>query len=312
LGDDCQLVSSADTQEAPFGELFSNFLEKDPRALLRRLDPDLFYPTFADDSTLEQRAPTSGKLYLRLQRHNNYGILGNFTIGYLGTTLAQIDRGLYGVTGHYETESYTAFGEEKFLIEGFAAEPGTVAGRDEFRGTGGSLYFLRHQDVLIGSDRVRVEVRDKDSGVVIGVKNLVPVIDYDFDYLQGRILLSQPLASLADDGLLVSDSSLSGNPVYLVSRYEYSPGFDEIDTLATGGRTHLWFNDHVKLCATLSSQKQDTEDSILDGIDLTLRKSTGTWVRLEAVSSEGDGSAGLHSNDGGFSFAEIGVGSRSY
>ncbi len=308
FGDDWQLTSSADTQEAPVDELFSNFLEKDSRALLRRLDPDLFYPTFADDSTLEERAPTSGKLYLRLQRHNSYGILGNFSIGYLDTTMSQVDRGLYGVTGHYETEKYTSFGEQKFLIDGFAAEPGTVAGRDEFRGTGGSLYFLRNQDILIGSDRVRIEVRDKDSGVVIGVKNLVPVIDYDLDYLQGRILLSQPLASLADDGLLVSDNSLSGNPVYLVSRYEYSPGFDEIDTLSVGGRSHYWFNDHVKLGATLSSQKQDTEDSSLNGIDLTLRKSTGTWVRLEAASSEGAGAGALNSNDGGFSFGDLGGG----
>ncbi len=306
FGDDWQLTSSADTQEAPFDELFSNFLEKNPRALLRRLDPDLFYPTFADDSTLEERAPTSGKLYLRLQRHNSYGILGNFTIAYLDTTLSQLDRGLYGITGHHETEEYTSFGEEKFLIDGFAAEPGTVSGRDEFRGTGGSLYFLRHQDVLIGSDRLRIEVRDKDSGVVIGVKNLVPVIDYDFDYLQGRILLSQPLASLADDGLLVSDSSLSGNPTYLVSRYEYSPGFEEIDTLAIGGRTHYWFNDHVKLGATVSTQKQDQEDSDLNGIDLTLRKSTGTWLRLEAASSEGQGSDALNSIDGGFSFNDLG------
>ena len=158
------------------------------------------------------------------------------------------------------------------------------------------------------ADRVRVEVRDKDSGVVIGVKNLVPVIDYDLDYLQGRILLSQPLASLADDGLLVSKNSLSGNPVYLVSRYEYSPGFNEIDTLAVGGRSHYWFNDHVKLGATLSSQKQDTDDSSLNGIDLTLRKSTGTWVRLEAASSEGEGSGALYSNDGGFSFHDLGNG----
>ncbi len=306
FGDDWQLISSADTQEAPFDELFSNFLEKDPRALLRRLDPDLFYPTFADDSTLEERAPTSGKFYIRLQKHNNYGILGNFTIGYLDTTLAQIDRGLYGVTGHYESEEYTTFGEQKLLVEGFAAEPGTVPGRDEFRGTGGSLYFLRHQDVLIGSDRIRIEVRDKDSGVVIGVKNLVPVIDYDFDYLQGRILLSQPLASTADDGLLVSDTSLSGNPVYLVSRYEFSPGLEEIDSLSTGGRAHYWFNDSVKLGATLSAQQQEADtDSSLNGIDLTLRKSTGTWVRLEAASSEGMGNRALNSFDGGFTFESL-------
>jgi len=308
FGDDWQLTSSADTQEAPVDELFSNFLEKNPRALLRRLDPDLYYPTFADDSTLEERAPTSGKLYLRLQRHNDYGILGNFTVGYLDTTLSQIDRGLYGVTGHFETEKYTTFGEEKFMVEGFAAEPGTVAGRDEFRGTGGSLYFLRHQDLLIGSDRLRIEVRDKDSGVVIGVKNLVPVIDYDLDYIQGRILLSQPLASVAEDGLLVSESSLSGNPVYLVSRYEYTPGFDEIDTLSVGGRTHYWFNDNVKLGLTLSSQKQDVEENKLNGVDLTLRKSAGTWVRLEAASSEGQGVSALNSNDGGFSFYDLGNG----
>jgi len=302
FGDNWQLISSADTQEGPVDELFSNFLEKNPQALLRRLDPDLFYPTFADDSTLEERAPTSGKLYLRLQHDNSYGILGNFSISYLDSTLSQVDRGLYGVTGHYEAEQYTSFGEQTFLLDGFAAEPGTVAGRDEFRGTGGSLYFLRRQDVLIGSERLRIEVRDKDSGVVIGVKNLVPVIDYDFDYLQGRILLTQPLASLADDGLLVSDSSLSGNPVYLVSRYEYTPGFDEIDTLAVGGRVHYWVNDNVKLGATLSSQQQDQDDNKLNGVDITLRKSTATWLRLEAASSEGQGVGSLSSSDGGFYF----------
>jgi len=310
FGDDWQLTSSADTQEGPMDEIFSNFLEKNPRALLRRLDPDLFYPTFADDSTLEERAPTSGKFYLRVQKHNNYGILGNFTIGYLDTTLAQIDRGLYGVTGHYETQELTSFGEQKFLVEGFAAEPGTVAGRDEFRGTGGSLYFLRHQDILIGSDRLRIEVRDKDSGVVIGVKNLVPVIDYDLDYLQGRILLAQPLASIADDGLLVSVTSLSGNPVYLVSRYEFSPGITEIDTLASGGRSHYWFNDNVKLGITLSGQEQADQDSSLNGIDLTLRKSTGTWVRVEAASSEGQGNDALNSTDGGFSFDPLNNGNN--
>ncbi len=305
FGDDWMLTSSADTQEGPIDEIFSNFLEKDPRALLRRLDPDLFYPTFADDSTLEERAPTSGKFYLRVQKHNNYGILGNFTIDYLDTTLAQIDRGLYGIAGHFESRELTSFGEQKFLIEGFAAEPGTVAGRDEFRGTGGSLYFLRQQDILIGSDRLRIEVRDKDSGIVIGVKNLVPVIDYDLDYLQGRILLSQPLSSIADDGLLVSDTSLSGNPVFLVSRYEFSPGLVEIDTLATGGRTHYWFNDNVKIGLTLSAQQQADEDSKLNGIDLTLRKNSGTWLRIEAANSEGAGAGALSSFDGGFTFDSL-------
>lgn len=302
-----KLTSSADTLEGPVDELFSNFLDKNPRALLRRLDPDIFYPTFGDDSTLEERAATSGKLFVRLQKQQDYAMLGNFTIGYLDTTLAQIDRGLYGTTGHYESDQYTSFGEQKFLLDGFAAEPGTLAGRDEFRSTGGSLYFMRHQDILIGSDRLRIEVRDKDSGIVIGVKNLVPVIDYDLDYIQGRILLSQPLASFASDGLLVSDNSLSGNPVYLVSRYEYTTGFDEIDTLAFGLRTHYWFGDLVKLGLTSSSQTEDLNESSLDGLDLTIRKSTSTWLKLETASSVGAGANTVNSNDGGFNFSQSGT-----
>jgi hypothetical protein len=44
---------------------------------------------------------------------------------------------------------------------------------------------------------VRIEIRDKDSRVVTGVVNLRPGIDYDIDYLQGRLLLSAPLSSVA-------------------------------------------------------------------------------------------------------------------
>ena len=148
-------------------------------------------------------------------------------------------------------------------------------------------------------------MRDKDSDIVIAAKNLVPIIDYDLDYIQGRILLTQPLSSIAEDNLLVSDSSLSGNPVYLVSRYEYSPGFTEIDTLAVGGRAHYWLNDKVKMGVTLSSQEEDQNDSALNALDITLRKSTSTWVRLEAAVSEGSGAGALNSNDGGFSFDQL-------
>ena len=94
---------------------------------------------------------------------------------------------------------------------------------------------MRHQNLLIGSERLRIEVRDKDSGIVIGVKNLTPALDYDIDYLQGRILLSQPLPATADDDLLVHSGSISGNPAYLVVRYEFTPGFDDPDTLVAGG-----------------------------------------------------------------------------
>src|SRR6185295_4908125 len=113
-------------------------------------------------------------------------------------------------------QAETKFGERRIGVDGFAAQPGTMPSYEEFRGTGGSLYFLRHQDILTGSERVRVEIRDKASGIVTGVVNLRYPMDYDIDYLQGRILLSQPLSSTADDNLLVRTTGLSGDDAYLV------------------------------------------------------------------------------------------------
>ncbi len=294
------LTASADTREGPLDEIFTNFLDKSPEALFRRIDPDYHYPTFGDDSTVVEDAPTNGKFYLRLTKEENYALWGNFKIGYTDNYLAHVDRGLYGANLHYQTRAATSFGEQRFLLDGFAAEPGTVAGRDEFRGTDGSLYYLRRQDILEGSERLRIEIRDKDSGMVLSVKNLTPALDYDIDYLQGRILLAQPLASTADDSLLVQSGSDSGNPVFLVARYEFTPGVDEVDTLTTGGRIHYWFNDHVKVGVTASRDKDAGNEDNLGAADVTLRKSAESWVRLEAGRSRGPGVLTTSSIDGGF------------
>jgi len=303
FGDGWSLTASADTREGPLDEIFSNFLDKSPEALFRRIDPDDHYPTFGDDSTVVEDAPTRGKFYVKAQKDETYGLWGNFKIAYTDTDLTQVDRGLYGANLHYQPLGTTGFGEPRLLLDGFAADPGTVAGRDEFLGTGGSLYFLRSQDILEGSERVRIEVRDKDSGIVLEVQNLAPVLDYDIDYLQGRILLSQPLSPTADDSLLVRSDSLSGNRVFLVVRYEFTPGFDDPDTLATGGRVHYWFNDHIKLGVTGSRQEETDIENSLGGADMTLRKSTESWVRVETGRSKGPGDSTTASVDGGYNFA---------
>jgi len=296
------LTASADTREGPLDEIFSNFMDKSPDALFRRMDPDYHYPTFGDDSTVEEDAPTNGKFYIKMKKDETYGLWGNFKIAYTDTDLAHVDRGLYGANLHYQPLDTTSFGEPRLVLDGFAADPGTVAGRDEFRGTDGSLYFLRRQDVLEGSERVRIEVRDKDSGIVMGVKNLTPVLDYDIDYLQGRILLAQPLSATADDGLLVSNGSISGNPVFLVIRYEFTPGFDDPDMLAAGGRVHYWFNDHVKLGVTASQDEEEDNESKLGGADLTFRMSSATWLKLETGLTKGPGMTTTNSIDGGYTF----------
>ncbi|MGD9307681.1 MAG: OmpA family protein [Desulfosarcina sp.] len=296
------LTASADTREGPLDEIFTNFMDKSPDALFRRMNPDYHYPTFGDDSTVTEEAPTSGKFYIKAKKDETHGLWGNFKVGYTDNSLTHVDRGLYGANLHYQPLDTTSFGEPRIAVDGFAADPGTVAGRDEFRGTGGSLYFINRQDILEGSERMRIEVRDKDSGIVLEVKNLTPLLDYDIDYLQGRILLAEPLPSTADDGYLVDSGATAGNPVFLVVRYEYTPGFGDPSTMAVGGRAHYWFNDHIKIGVTTSQEEQAEVENGVSGVDLTLRKSAASWLKLESGATTGPGVTANTSLDGGYNF----------
>ncbi len=296
-----RLTASADTREGPVKDLFSNFLGKSPDSLFRRIDPDYYYPSFGDDGVVQEMAPTLGKFYAKASRGENYGMWGNFKVGYLDNELAHVDRGLYGGNAHYGSELTTSFGERRITVDGFAAEPGTMPSYEEFRGTGGSVYFLHHQDILTGSERVRIEIRDKASSIVTGVVNLQPNADYDIDYLQGRLLLSQPLSSTANDNLLVRTSGLSGDEAYLVVRYEYTPGLDKLDEVAVGGQGHYWLNDHVRLGLTADSNEGNSASN-LGAADLTLRKSADSWLKVQTGRSKGLLSPSLRSDDGGFGF----------
>jgi len=302
FSDDWRVTASADTREEPVKDLFSNFLNKTPDSLFRRIDPVYYYPTYGDDSIVQELAPTLGKFYVKVEHHDDYGLWGNFRINYIDNELAQVDRGLYGGNVRWLSDATTRFGEKRYAVDGFAAQPGTIAGRDEFQGTGGSLYFMRVQDILTGSERVRIELRDKDSGLVTGTVNLRPSIDYEIDYLQGRIVLAEPLSSTAADNLLVRTSGLSGQVAYLVVRYEFTPAFQNIHTWTTGGQGDVWLNDYIRLGVTASSNDAGVSGSSLRGADLTLRKSTDSWVKLQTGKSDGLASGSSYSNDGGFGF----------
>jgi len=308
FGNGWGLTTSVDTREGELGDLFTNFLSKEPDALFRRIDPDYHFPTFGDDGTVEELAPTQGKLYLKVDHDDNYGLWGNFDVGYMNNELAQVDRGLYGGEGHFESAATTSFGEQKLALDLFGAEPGTIPTRQEFRGTGGSFYYLRHQDILAGSERVRIEVRDKASGIVRGVVNLNPSVDYDIDYLQGTVLLSEPLASTVDDDLLIRSGGVSGDEAYLVVRYEYTPGFDDIDALAVGGQVHYWLNDHLKLGVMANDNDTDDAQSSLQAADVTYRLTAASWIKVQGGRSEGLLAQSLISNDGGYQFQGVGDG----
>ena len=308
---DTLITAAADTREQPIRSIFSNFDSKDPRYLLRNLDPNRYYPVYGDDSTLQDDAPTRGKFYIRVERGDSSVVWGNFKTTVTGTEFIRYERGLYGARAQAKTAGATGFGERRGQVEVFAAEPGTLGARDVFRGTGGSLYYVRRQNITQGSERVTVEVRDRDSGLVLKTRTLVPSQDYEFNYLQGRVVLRSPLASTASNDFIVQSGGLGGNEQYLVVHYEYAPDLQASKDKVVGGRASYWVNDNVQVGVTGYDQTAPGENLSLAGADVTLRHSPGTYVKIEGARSNGPGSGESVSIDGGFSFDTRATSGRS-
>ncbi len=305
LNDTYRITASADTGEHAIKDLFDQFGDKDPQSLLRRLDPDRHYPVYGDDSTTVEDAPSYGRFYVRAESQNSELMWGNFQTELTGNEFTQFSRGLYGGKVAWKSEGTTSFGERKTELTGFAADPGTIGSRDEFQSTGGTLYYLRRQDITQGSERVFVEVRDRDSGIVLERKELAPARDFDVNYLQGRLLLRQPVGITADAGQYVRNSSFAGNPVFIVTTYEYSPGLTSPATFTTGGQATQWLGNHVRIGGSAYHQGEDQAKQDLYGTDILLRYKPGTYIKGELAQSKGIGNATDVSSSGGYEFNSV-------
>ena len=298
------ITAALDTTEDNVDELFRNMDKKDPRQLLRRLDPDDYYPIYGDDSTLVEDAPTSGKFYVRVDRGKSHVMWGNFRTQIDGVELARYERALYGAHADLRSDESTSFGEPVSRITGFAAQPGTLPQRDEFLGSGGSVYFLQRQDINQGSEQVTIEIRDGLTGTVIERRALVSGEDYEFDYVQGVIILRRPLSSIADDSAYLQSAN-GGNRQYLVVSYEYTPVLGNVDGYSYGGRAEAWVDDRFRFGATGYQETTGQADQTLYGADFTWRYSEKTWFEFEWARSKGDTFAFVKSTDGGIIFNPV-------
>jgi hypothetical protein len=292
------ITASADTGEDDLDNLFRTLDEKDPRHLLLRLDSDKAYPVYGDDSTLEEDAPTSGKFYVKAEKAGNYALWGNYKSRITETEYLRNERTLYGFQGHYASQEQTARGDAKVQVDVYAAQPDNLPGRDIFRGTGGSVYFLQRQDISVGSETIRVEIRDPDTGRVISRETLIYGRDYDINYFQGVITLNRPLTGAVGGGTVVTDP-LGENTVSLTVNYEFTPTAGDVDGYAYGGRIQYWASDNLRFGATGLVEQTDTADQEAFGLDVRYEVSDNTFVEGEYARTEGPGFGSSFSADGG-------------
>ncbi len=283
------LTAAADTGENKLKNMFKGLDGKDPRNFLRRLDPDDYYPVYGDDSTALEDAPTRGKFYVKLEKGPSSIMWGNFKSSITGTKFMKSERALYGAQAFYKSERIVPNGEARTEVTAYAAQPGTVPQRDVLRGTGGSAYFLKHQDITSGSETVRIEVRNAITGFVVETKTLQATTDYNLDYIQGVVLLRQPLGS----------TSGAGTENFLVVQYEFAPVASDTNGYAYGGRAQQWIGDHVRVGVTGQREKTASDPHKVYGADVHLEATPQTYVEAEVARSEGPGFSKSYSPDGG-------------
>lgn len=301
------ITAQADTQEQRTSDLFTGFFRADPQDVFRRLDPDAYYPVYGDDSTTERDVDTQGKLYVRIDWDQNQALWGNFQTGLTGTEHAQYVRSLYGAALKWRSRESTPLGDARSEVRVFGSEAQTGQGHSEFLGTGGSLYYLKHTDILPGSDQVVLEMRDPTTGRVEARVPLVRDVDYQVDELQGRLILTRPLMQISRDNApsLTRDTPLGGYQNILLVDYEYISRGLEYGELTAGARGKQWFGDHLAIGATYVDEKRDADDYRLMGVDATLQAGRGTYVKVEQARTESTATSVFRSDNGGLSFTRI-------
>ena len=301
------VTAQADTRENEISELFDGFLDPDARDVFRRLDPDQFYPVYGDDSTTYRDVDTQGRMYVRVDWDKSQALWGNFATGLTGTEYGQYSRSLYGGALNWRSRASTPLGEARHTVRAFGSEARSAPGHSEFLGTGGSLYYLRHTDVLPGSDQVVLEVRDPLTGRVETRVNLLRDVDYEMDELQGRLLLTRPLAQIVRDNLpsIIRDAPLDGFDNRLLVDYEYIPAGFTADQTTVGFNGRTWLGDHVAIGGTYVDEQRSGEDYRLAALDLTLQAGRGTYLKFEQASSEATSAPVFFSDNGGLSFSQL-------
>lgn len=298
LANGTEVTASLDTGEGDLGSVFQRLTERDPTTLADRLTLKDGYPTFGDDSSIVDNTPTSGRVYLRVQNGANFGVFGDYQARLEGSSYLRNERTLYGVQGHVESDGITADGEARAALDVYVAQPDQIVGRDVFRGTGGSVYFLSGSDLTAGTATVAIELRDGDTGRVIERETLVEGRDYEIDYIQGVIILTRPLDGTATDGIIQSNPGGDIN-VNLTAQYEYSPVGIAVGGITAGARAEGWVTDDVRIGVTAMRDETGITEQQSEAVDLRYTLGQNSYLQVDYARSNGAGFEQLNSLDGG-------------
>jgi len=251
--------------------------------LFGTIDPNRYYTLYGDNTQVFYDAASSEKLYLKLESDEFYALFGDYDTGLTVTELSRYSRSLTGLKTEYKNRHVD--------LLAFAAQAESGFVKDEIRGDGTSgLYYLSNKNIVINSEKVRIQTRDRfRSEVIINDKQLTRYIDYTFDPLDGTIYFREPVYS-RDENF---------NPIYIIVEYEAEGNVG--DKITAGGRVAVRPSvDSPEVGVTVIKDDTIGAGSELYGADMKYKLNDKTSLRAELATSstsmsgtEQSGNAGL-------------------
>ncbi|HSN89794.1 MAG TPA: hypothetical protein VLS93_01080 [Anaeromyxobacteraceae bacterium] len=281
---------------------------RDGLAQEHALDPSRTFPTAGDQGASGDRDPGRGRLHARIEVPGARLDLGPARTGLTGSELGRYDRAFFGARAVASREigpvrlEASAFGATLRPDSSGAAPP--VPAHDALAATGGSLYWLRHGDLVAGSEAVRVEWTDPATGRVAARRALVRGVDYQIDPAGGWIALAAPLPPVAPPAALETGEPFAAAEAVLHVDYLHAGGSLERDDLA-GGRLGLRAGPLALAAQAASEDRTGGAYRLLAG-SAGLDLGPALRLRAEVARSRGSpfpGPEGFSvSGDGGFTY----------
>jgi outer membrane protein OmpA-like peptidoglycan-associated protein len=233
------------------------------------IDPNTYYTIYGDNSRQRYDASSAEKLYVKIERQQFYALFGDMDTGLTMTDLSKFSRRMTGVKSEFDNGDFT--------YTAFAAENKNNFIKDEIQGEGISgLYRLSGKDIVINSDEIVIETRDRfRSEIIIKRETMRRYLDYSIDYTDGTIFFRRPIAS-RDENF---------NPVFIVADYEVVSPVD--GDITAGGRAAVRLNDgQIELGGTVVHDGSYDNQGDLIGADARFDIDSKTVLRLEMATTD--------------------------
>ena len=278
--------------------------KRDSFEIHREMDPELFYPTYGDSSTIDYLTETQNKFFLDANTLSARLMIGNYTVKFENTELVGINRFLSGLLYEYnKSKGQDNTSETSFTF--FATKHKQLHARTELRATGGTHYYLAHSRIVSGSEKITIEIHDRLAPErVLSSRVLSAAVDYDVDYNVGQLRLTTPVAAYTYGDFLTENGINSGDPVWIVVEYGYMPEREEYGT--HGARLLHWTHYSFGFGGSYLRENVEGMDHRVNAFDLHYRNKDQEVFKVEWAESEAGGVPWLASRDGGRSFELLG------